>query len=89
MATNTLPEPPAGIDLAQDQRSLIIAVSATTWAIAFVAVTARIAGRVMRGVKLWYDDWFILAALVRIPVCFKTHLVLTRDSRLLWHTSSA
>ncbi|KID83087.1 hypothetical protein MGU_09622 [Metarhizium guizhouense ARSEF 977] len=63
MASAGLPPPPSGIDLSQDKRPLIVAISVTTWILAFTTVACRIIGRRMRGLRLWLDDWFILAAL--------------------------
>ncbi|PNY23828.1 Uncharacterized protein TCAP_06229 [Tolypocladium capitatum] len=56
--------PPPGLDLAQDNRPTIIAVSVITWTLAFLAVAMRLACRQMKGVRLWWDDWLILASLV-------------------------
>ncbi|KID69007.1 uncharacterized protein G6M90_00g054300 [Metarhizium brunneum] len=63
MASAGLPPPPSGIDLSQDKRPLIVAISVTTWILAFTTVACRIVGRRMRGLQLWLDDWFIVAAL--------------------------
>ncbi|KAH0593537.1 hypothetical protein MHUMG1_08675 [Metarhizium humberi] len=63
MASAGLPPPPSGIDLSQDKRPLIVAISVTTWILAFTTVACRIVGRRMRGLRLWLDDWFIVAAL--------------------------
>ncbi|KHN97479.1 uncharacterized protein MAM_04494 [Metarhizium album ARSEF 1941] len=63
MALGPVSPPPSGIDLSQDKRPLIVAISVTTWALALIMVTCRIVGRRMRGVRLWLDDWFIIASL--------------------------
>ncbi|OAA36444.1 integral membrane protein [Metarhizium rileyi] len=63
MASDRFLPPPPGIDLTQDKGPLIIAVSVTTWVLALTMVLCRILGRRMRGLRLWLDDWFIIAAL--------------------------
>ncbi|KAK5998967.1 hypothetical protein PT974_01351 [Cladobotryum mycophilum] len=60
-------EAPPGVDLAEDRRSVILAGSMTTWALAITAVILRIMSRRMRNIKLWLDDWLIIASL--IPAC--------------------
>lgn len=64
MASNGPPPPPPGIDLSQDKRTLVVAISVTTWGLALTMVICRIIGRRMRGLRLWLDDWFVIAALV-------------------------
>lgn len=55
---------PAGVDLSEDKRPLIVAVSVMTWILAFTTLMLRIAGRKIKGLNLWLDDWFIIVALV-------------------------
>ncbi|KAH7018814.1 hypothetical protein EDB80DRAFT_818749 [Ilyonectria destructans] len=55
---------PAGVDLSEDKRPLIVAVSVMTWILAFTTLMLRIAGRKIKGLNLWLDDWFIIIALV-------------------------
>ncbi|KAK1255860.1 hypothetical protein MKX07_008119 [Trichoderma sp. CBMAI-0711] len=64
---SALPPPPAGINLHDDKRASIMATSIVTWALAVSAVVLRIVSRRMRKMRLWIDDWLILAALV--PSC--------------------
>lgn len=58
--------PPPGVDLGDDRRPAIIAVSIVTWVLALLAVGLRLVCRQMKGVRLWWDDWLIIASLVRI-----------------------
>ncbi|KAH6887135.1 hypothetical protein B0T10DRAFT_407061 [Thelonectria olida] len=55
---------PAGVDLSEDKRPVIIAVSVTTWVLAFLTLMMRVVGRRIKGLNLWLDDWFIVAALI-------------------------
>jgi hypothetical protein len=41
-----------------------MAASIVTWALAVIAVSLRIVSRRMRKMRLWIDDWLIIAALV-------------------------
>jgi hypothetical protein len=62
--------PPPGVDLGDDRRPAIIAVSIVTWVLALLAVGLRLVCRQMKGVRLWWDDWLIIASLVRISRSF-------------------
>lgn len=64
----SLPPPPPGVDLSEDRRAEIIVVAAITWALAIIAVGLRLVSRHIKGTRLWVDDWFIIAAIVRLPL---------------------
>ncbi|KAJ5511080.1 hypothetical protein N7453_003183 [Penicillium expansum] len=59
--------PPAGIDLNESYQSQLRAKYAATYALAVVAVTLRLLCRLrISKVRLWWDDYIICVALVRI-----------------------
>jgi hypothetical protein len=60
------PPVPEGIDLSADRRASIVATSVVTWLLAVVVIILRLLSRRMKGVELWLDDWFIIAALVSL-----------------------
>lgn len=62
------PPPPPNLDFTEDRRYDLIAIPIATWVLAVVAVVLRIASRKIKGVKLWLDDWLILASLVQSSV---------------------
>lgn len=64
-ALSALDPPPPDVNLDEDRCLTIIVTSAVTWALAFVSVVLRLVSRHIKGVDLWWDDWFIIASLVR------------------------
>ena len=48
-----------------DRSSQLYAAAITTWVIAIVVLSLRIFGRIVSGNRLWWDDRFIIAAMVR------------------------
>lgn len=54
-----------GLDLNANQGPKIIAVSAVLIAISTIAVILRFMSRMVSKAGLWWDDWLIVAAMVR------------------------
>jgi len=54
-----------GLDLNANQGPKIIAVSAVLIAISTIAVILRFISRMVSKAGLWWDDWLIVAAMVR------------------------
>jgi len=54
-----------GLDLNAPQGPKIIAVSAVLIAISTIAVILRFMSRMVSKAGLWWDDWLIVAAMVR------------------------
>ncbi|KAK5991553.1 hypothetical protein PT974_09837 [Cladobotryum mycophilum] len=50
--------------MVEDRSHEIIAATATTWGLAVLLVGLRVVSRRIRGLKLWLDDWLIMASLV-------------------------
>ena len=59
---------PPGTNLGESQGPRIIATCATLIVLSSVAVVLRFVARQLSRAGLWWDDWTILAALVRIDV---------------------
>ncbi|PYH90482.1 hypothetical protein BO71DRAFT_433807 [Aspergillus ellipticus CBS 707.79] len=60
----SLPRPPAGINLQDNQQPEITAAIFTTWTLAVIAVGLRFAARLLSKASLWWDDWLILPSLI-------------------------
>lgn len=68
MADPTQPLPPAYI--AADEGPQLDAITIAVFTLAVVAVTLRFLARVLIKAPIWWDDFLILVALVRIPYSF-------------------
>lgn len=60
----SLPPPPHGTDLSEDRRPEVITVSVLVSSLAIFSVVLRIVSRRIMGVRIWLDDWLIIASLV-------------------------
>jgi len=56
--------PPVGIDLTATRLPQIIAVWASSWALAVIATALRFLCRRLTKNRFWLDDWLIVASLV-------------------------
>ena len=51
----------------EDRTQIIVATVVALWALSLIATGARFLGRLIGNTSLWWDDWLILCATVRIP----------------------
>jgi hypothetical protein len=63
---SSLPDIPPGVDLSADRSADVEAAAVVTFVLAIAAVVLRLLSRRIKGVRLWIDDWLVIAALVRI-----------------------
>ncbi|EHK22634.1 uncharacterized protein TRIVIDRAFT_221904 [Trichoderma virens Gv29-8] len=64
---DTLPPPPAGINLSESRKASIMVTAIVTWFLAAIVVGLRIISHRIKKISLWLDDWLIIAAL--LPSC--------------------
>ncbi|KAH7310571.1 hypothetical protein B0I35DRAFT_481875 [Stachybotrys elegans] len=55
---------PDGVDLLDDRRPTLIAVSVVAYVLALLGISLRLASRRIKGLPLWLDDWLAIAALI-------------------------
>ncbi len=58
--------PPPGIDLSVDRYPQILISQVVTYVFAFIAFSLRIVSRKSTGVGLWWDDYLVFPAIVRL-----------------------
>ncbi|KAL3953836.1 hypothetical protein ACCO45_011792 [Purpureocillium lilacinum] len=70
-----LGEPPPGTDLSANRHALIVALLASSWALAVIVTVLRVICRRLTRNRLWLDDWLILISLVWSAMYMFLHTV--------------